>query len=187
MAKKFSLMLAAVAVLAFAIPSIASATEATLPAGTRAPLGTQIVETGNDVILQSTLLGKITCSTLNLNGEITKNDGTTVEGSGENFAPTQSGCVFGEKAVIITHISTKLFSNEKGKGIFSFTTLVNIGSEIKCTFTGTNVPFTFTSGTDTISFSSAGGISGIPPACGTLKLTASFTLESTTGVALILD
>jgi hypothetical protein len=196
MAKKLSLMLAAVAVLAFAVPSIASASEATLPAGTRAPVGTKIVGTGTDVILQSSLLGKITCSTLNLNGEITKNDGTTVEGSGANVSPTQSGCVNGEKAVNVTEVEvTKLFSttteNEKHEKVLtstaSFVAHVDVGPELKCVFTGTNVPFTFTSGTDTITFTSAAGVVGVPAACGTAKLTASFTLESTTGVALILD
>jgi hypothetical protein len=188
MAKKLSLMLAAVAALAFAIPSIASASEATLPAGTRAPVGTVIVGTGSDIILQSSLLGKITCSTLNLNGEITVNNGTTVEGKGENVSPTQTGCVNGSKAVTVTEVEiTRLFSNTSGTGSVSFTSKVDIGSELKCTFTGTNVDFTYTSGTDTITFTNAAGVTGTPGACGTAKLTASFTLESPTGVALILD
>jgi hypothetical protein len=189
MAKKLSLMFLAFAVVAVAIPAIAGATTATLPKGTVAPVGTTITGTGSDVILQSNLLGTITCSTLNLNADITKNSGGTVEASGDNVNPTQSGCVNGSKAVTVTEVEiTRVFSNTSGSGSASFVARLDIGSELKCTFTGTNVAFTFTSGTNVIKFSSAAGVSGSPAACGTLKLTGEFALEQGgTSTPLILD
>lgn len=189
MAKKFSLLLAAVAVLAFAIPSMASATKATLPAGTLAPVGTSIVGTGTDVTLKSSLLGTITCSTLNLNGSITKNNGTVVEGSGATSAPTQSGCKNGTKSVNVTSVVlTKLFSEKESKGTASFEATVDVGSELVCKFTGTNVAGTFTSGTNVLKFSGATGVTASPASCGTSTLTAEFALEkSGTSESLILD
>lgn len=180
MAKKFSLMLAAIAVIAFAIPAFASASEATLPEGTRAPVGTAITGTGNDIILQSNLLGTITCEKLNLNGKITKNDGTTIEGSGENSSPTQAGCKNGTKEVKVTSVNLEsLKSSVSGSGTVSFSSVVDVGT-LTCTFTGTNVAGSYTPGTDTLSFSSATGVVGSPAACGTAKLSGSFTLESGT-------
>jgi hypothetical protein len=190
MAKKFSLLLAAVAVLAFAIPSMASATVATLPAGTVAPVGTQITGTGSDIILHSSLLGTITCKTLNLNGEITKNKENIVEGKGENVSPTQSGCVNGAKEVKVTKVElTNLFSETTGTGTVSFKATVDIGSELVCTFTGTKVPGTYAlPSSSVLKFSEAGNIVSSPAACGTTKLTGEFTLEKTgTSTALILE
>jgi hypothetical protein len=187
MGKKFSLMLAAVAILAFAIPSMANATVATIE-GSPAPKNTSITGTGSDIILQSNLLGTITCSTLNLKGEITLNDGTTVEGKGKNVEPTQAGCKNGEKAVTVTSVELEnLKSTTTGSATVSFVAKVDIAS-LECTFTGTNVPGTFTSGSNVLSFSeaTATGIKGAPAACGTSKLKGNFALESGS-TALILD
>jgi hypothetical protein len=186
MAKKLSFMLAAVAVLAFAIPSMASATVATLPAGTVAPVGTKFTTTGTDFILKSNLLGTITCATLNLNGEITKNNGTEVEASGENSSPTQAGCKNGEKPVKITKFATLNISESVlGFVIWSFTIKIHIG-ELECTFTGKNINGTYTSGTNVLKFSEASGVTGSPAACGTAKLSGQFALESGS-TPLILD
>jgi hypothetical protein len=188
MFKKLTLLLAAVAVLAFAVPSLASASKATLPAGTLAPVGTQFTTTGSDIIFTSSLLGNITCSTLNLNGSLTKNNGTTVEASGTTSAPTQSGCKNGEKTVTITSVEvTNLTTTTSGSGTWSYKMAVDIGS-LSCTYTGTKVPFTFTSGTNVMNFSSASGITGSPAGCGTTKLTGAFALEKAgTSTSLILD
>lgn len=188
MAKKFSLMMAAAAVIALTIPAFASAVEVTLPAGTRAPVGTSITGTGNDIILQSNLLGSITCENLNLNGEITKNDGTTVEGSGANTSPTQAGCKNGTKEVKITTFNiTNVKSTVAGSGTATFTSIWDTGT-LSCTLTGTKVPYTYAVGSNVITFSSASGITGSPAACGTGKLSGSFALEQTgTEIKLILD
>jgi hypothetical protein len=193
MAKKLSLLLAAVAVLAFAIPSMASAAEATLPAGTLAPVGTEITATGKNVTLNLSTLGNITCATLNLNGKITKNDGTTVEGSGETSAPTQSGCNNGaERPITVTRtVITRLRASGTGSGtksaVVAFSTVWDFPAGVVCNFTGTNVAGTYVSGTNVLKFANATGISSTG-GCGTAKLTGEFALEKAgTSTPLILD
>jgi hypothetical protein len=188
MFKKLTLLLAAVAVVAFAVPSLASASKATIPAGTLAPVGTAITTTGSDIVQKSSTLGALTCATLTLNGKITKNDGTTLEASGSNSNPAQSGCVNGTKSIIFTTFEiTKLVSTTSGSGTMSYTAKEDIGT-VECTFIGTSVPFTYTVGGSAIVFSEAGGITSSPAACGTMKLSGQFKLEKTgTSTALILD
>lgn len=188
MIKKFTLLPAAVAVLAFAVPSLASASKVTLPAGTLAPVGTAIKTTGSDIIQKSNTLGALTCSLLNLNGQITKNDGSTVEAAGTTTTPEQSGCVNGTKSIIFTSIEiTKLISTVSGSGTMSYVAKEDIGT-LACTFTGTSVPFTYTVGGSAIKFTEATGITSSPAACGTIKLTGEFKLEKTgTSTAMILD
>jgi hypothetical protein len=193
MAKKLSLLIAAIAVLAFAVPSLASAAEATIPAGTRAPVGTEITGTGTSVTLNSATLGNITCATLTLNGKITKNDGTTVEGSGETSSPTQTGCNNGaERPVTVTKVVlTKLAASGTGTGTkaatVSFTATVDLPAGVVCNFTGTNVAGSYTSGTNVLKFASATGITSTG-GCSTAKLSAEFALEKTgTTTALIVD
>lgn len=188
MAKKFSLILAAVAVLAIAVPALASASKATLPAGTLAPIGTQITGTGTSIIFQSNLLGPISCEKLNLNGSITVNNGTTVEGSGSNTNPTQAGCKNGTREVKITSVElTSVKSTVAGSGTASFIIHWDTGT-LTCTFTGTSVPYTYALGGNVLSFSSASGITGSPASCGTMKLSGSFALEQAgTENKLILD
>jgi hypothetical protein len=193
MTRKLSLLLAVVAVLAFAVPSMAGAAKATVEGGL-APVTTKITGTGTDIILRSNLLGFITCATLNLNGEITKNDGTTVEGSGKNVNPTQTGCVNGKKEVKVTEVvvtnikaTEAKAAGETAKGTVSFTSKVDVG-ELLCEFTGTNVGFTYVSGTQVIDANESAGVVGAPTQCGTAKLTGEFSLERTTdSKALILD
>jgi hypothetical protein len=185
MVKKFSMLLAAVAVLAIAVPAMANATElntkSTGGAGTRVPVNTVVTGTGANISLTSSTLGTINCKKLNLKGKVTVNNGTTVEASNAGEAPEQETCLNGTKPVNVTNVTlTKLFSNETGKGTASFTAVVDIKnpeSELKCTFTGTNVPGTWTSPSSTITFSSAAGVTSTPAACGTAKLDGAFTLE----------
>jgi hypothetical protein len=188
MAKKFSLLLAAVAVLAFAIPSMASASKATDPVNTLVPVGSEVTGTGTDIILQSNLLGTITCATLNLNGKITKNDGTTVEASGANVSPTQAGCKNGTKTVTVTSVElTKLFSEVSNTGYVNFVAKVDV-AELACTFTGLEVPFTYTTGTNVLKFASGAGVTSSPASCGTAKLTGEFALETKgTTTQIVLD
>jgi hypothetical protein len=189
MVKRLSICLAIFGLLASIGPTLASATKATLPAGTLMPVGTVFMGTGSDVTFQSNLLGAITCSTLNLNFGLTKNDGTTVEAEGAaTLTPTQSGCKNGTKAVIVTQFTpVNITSTTSGSLTFSFSATVDIAS-LSCSMTGTKVPGTFTPGTNVIKFSSAGSVSATPAACGTSKLSGEFTLEKTlTSTAVNLD
>jgi hypothetical protein len=185
MAKKLSLLLAAVAVLAFAIPSMASASALT-SGGKLVATGTAITGTGSTVVLQSSTLGKIECASLVLKGTVTKNDGTTVEGSGNTENPKTENCKNGANTVVVTGVNlTNLASTgTTHTGTASFTAKVDVGAELVCSFVGTKVPFTYTSGGSSIVFKEGAGVSG--GACGTAKLSGSFLLESAAG-SLVLD
>jgi hypothetical protein len=186
MMKKLSLLLAVVAALSLAAAATASASKLTSAAGVLAPVGSTITATGADVTFTSSTLGATTCQKLTLQLTLTKNDGTTFEASGNNTSPAQEGCVNGSKSVVTTSFNiTNLKSSTSGSGTMSFVTTEDIGT-LECTFTGTNVPFTYAVGGDVIKFVNAAGIVGTPAACGTAKLDAEFTLEIK-GVAVILD
>ena len=193
MAKKFSLLLAAVAVLAFAVPSMASAAKtATLTeGGVKVAVGATVVGTGTDVTLTSNLLGPITCEKITLIGKVTKNNTGEVEGAGVPEKPGQTGCKNNANPVVVTSVTLKnLFAEEANNAKASFSATIDIGTgaaEIECTFTGTNVPAEYTAGTDTVNFLTATVIIGSPAKCGNAKLTASFTLETANGAQLILD
>ena len=88
--------------LACAIPATAGASSVTSSPGTLAAVGTPITLTGADVATQSSLLGNITCQTLSVIIELTKNSGSVFEGFGGNTSPPQSGCLNGTKAVTVT-------------------------------------------------------------------------------------
>jgi hypothetical protein len=194
MTKRLSLVLAAVAMLTYAIPSMAGAAKATLPEGALAPVGTSITLTGTDLTFKSNILGAIRCATLNLNAQITENTGTVVEGSGSNVNPTQTGCVNGKKAFNITEVViTKLkaeevkAAGESARATFSATIKTDIG-ELDCTFTGTKVEGIYVSGKNILKFSEASSLVGSPGQCGTSLLTGEFALEQAgTSNKLILD
>ena len=186
MAKKLSLLLAAVAVLAFAVPAFASAAPTLqTPGGEILKTPQAIKGTGTNVTLTSSTLGKIICGSLNLNGTLNVNTvAAGIEGSGVNEKPEQSNCLNGTKSVIVTGVTlTNLKSTVGGTATASFTATVDIAA-LECTFTGTNIGGTYTNGGNTLSFSEAGTITSSPAACGTAKLDASFVLEKANGEAI---
>jgi hypothetical protein len=188
MVKRITLLLAVVAALACAVPALASASSVTSSAGSLAPVGTQLTAKASGFTLKSSLFGPLTCSTLNLNVALTKNDGSSFEASGANKPPVQSGCGFGSNPVTITSFNvTNLSSTTSGSGTASFSIVEDIAS-LTCTFSGTAVPFTYTAGGSSISFSEGGPLTSSPGSCGTEKISGTFALErSATGTAVILD
>ena len=179
MIKKLSLLLAAAAVLAFALPAMASAHKVTSKPGVLAPVGTTITLTGTDVTFASSLLGATTCKSLTLTMKLTTNDGTNVTASGATKAPASEDCTNGTKIGNVTEVNITSF---KAEGMdtwvnFVWTEDFEGPNPIECTYTGTKVPFTYTAGTDSIEFNKASGIVGSPKACGTSTLSGTFTLE----------
>jgi hypothetical protein len=178
MAKKLSLLLAAVAVAALAVPVTANASSITSSAGKLAPVGTTLTATGTDVNITSAILGSITCSTLTLDVTLDLNSGSTFTATEGPELPAQSGCVTNGRPFLITGVEvTHLVSTTSGTGTSSFILGLEIftSPKVHCTFTGTKVPFTYVVGSDTIAFSNAAGVSGGP--CGTAKLDGTFTIE----------
>jgi hypothetical protein len=198
MAKKLSLLLAAVAVLAFAIPSMASAAGVTSKAGTFAPVGTEITGTGTEINLKSSTLGNIICGKLTLHGKLTLNNGTNFAGEGVAETPKTENCKNGTKTVVVTSVSLTNLHNTAvteaevkegvGTGVASFTATVDVGTELECTFTGKEIKGKYKVGGSALEFTEAlsTGITSSPAACGTAKLIGNFPLEIGS-TAVILD
>jgi hypothetical protein len=151
MAKKFSLLMAAMAILAFAIPSFANASEMTNSGGGATVVGTKVIGTSSSasVTLTTSLLGALSCEHVTLEGKLTVNSGGTVEGEGSGEG-TQSGCTRSGSPITISDTTvTNIKSTVSGIGTASFVTTATINTTV-CHFTGTNVPFTYKSGTDTL-------------------------------------
>jgi hypothetical protein len=190
MAKKLSLLIAAMAVLAFAVPAMASAT---------APLtesnGTVVVPVGSGITGTSTnaktktSLGTLSCKKVELMGKVTVNEESTkgpkAEGGAGEEEFTGSECEVEGVSVPVKKIKLTNLKTGSGLGLttgtgtatFSFTAL--IGS-FDCVFTGTNVPFTYstTTMTNSIKFTNA-SLTGSPAACGTGTFSGDFELFTT--------
>ncbi len=180
MARKFSLLTAAIAVLALAIPAMASATPTTTDAHTfpsSLPVGTLISTTSTvPPKFTSSILGTIECSSLSMLGELKVNSGGTVTtSSGGKF--TSSGCTNNGNPVTVTSFNvTDLSSTVSGKGTTSFTSIIDLGG-ITCRYTATSIPFTYEVGGSNITFNKAGTIDGSPAGCGTGTFDATLTVE----------
>jgi hypothetical protein len=184
MAKRLIPLLAILAAIASAVPTTASASKLTSSAGVLAKVGSTITATGKEIDFTSSLQGTIVCEELEFKWTLTKNDGTTVEGSYVAEVPVSSGCGDARNIKITTIHITKLVAGPTGDSMsFTIDTYVEGASPFECTITGTNVPFTYVAGGNTIAFTKASGINGV--GCGSYLLDADFKLEiSSTPVIL---
>jgi len=180
MAKKLSLLLASIAVVAFAAPAFASAAPAvTDPPGVLLPPGALIQGTNIGAVVTETSLGKISCETVDITGELTHNTGSTVRGIGAGAA-SATVCNVGGKPVTITDITlVELHSSAVGKGTINVTFKADLPNNVTCHFSSANMPFTYTAGTDIIKVKE-GDLLGTPAACEPGKLTGEFTIETDT-------
>ena len=188
MAKKFSLFMTTVAVLAFAIPAMASAAPSvTSKAGVLAPKGMKITGTNvGHVLTTGTPFGTLTCAKVTLSGELTENTGTKV--TGKAGTGTVSECNVNGSPLTTTNITvTHLESTVAGSGKASFTYVSDTAGGITCDYIGTNVPFTYVPGSSHITFKEATGING-PGFCAApnIRFDATFALEIGS-TAVILD
>jgi hypothetical protein len=190
MAKKLSLLLAATAVLAFAVPAFAHAeTGLTMPEGTLITPGTIITGTNildpatgtKQVITTSARLSSITCESVMVAAKLTVNSSTEVKaGEAGAFEQTASICFRGGRAEVkvfgiqLNELQTK--GGGTGKVSLSYKVEITPGGTV-CTFTGTNDVFTYTPGSDTITIEN-GALSVTPAACGSAALDGSFTLST---------
>jgi hypothetical protein len=190
MAKKISLLLAAVAVIAFAVPALASATTGlTSPAGTLVPVNTAFRGTNVGApVLTSSKFGELKCAAVVLNGKITKNnesEGAEGVGSGESTASSctlPGGGLFKVKNLELINIKSSASEKEEGRVSFKFTAF-ELPQE--CTFSATNDKFTYVTNSDVKTLLKA-PLTVTGTNCGTATLDSSFTLETTAKAAVIL-
>jgi hypothetical protein len=171
--RRFKVLIAAVAVLALAAPPIANAHAITSSAGKLAPVGTVVSAEALDFVFVSETFGKTTCKSVHFNVKLTKNDGSTVEGSsGAETAPAQDCTTI---PVNITSLEITKFVASAAETSLSFKMVADFPFE--CTLTGTKVPFTYIPGDDKITFTFALGIIGTPAVCGKFRMEGQFTLK----------
>ena len=187
MAKKLSLLMASIAVVAFAVPAFASAAPAVTDGGVLLAKGAKIQGTNIGAVTTETSLGKLSCGTIGLTGELTANTGSTVAGVGIGTGTSASCTLGGSKAITITDITLKsLHSATVGSGTINVTFVADLPNGVVCHFESPNVPFTYTSGGDVVKVSK-GDLLGTPEACEPGLLTGEFTVETDGGGAIILD
>ncbi len=176
MAKKLSLLMAAVAVLVFAVPAMASAAPTATNSKTGEVLkpGTAVTATGTDVTLTFATIGNLTCGHLNFTGTLTKNNDTEGVESESINQFTSAECTNKNGAVNFTEIRIHTTITASGTVKITIKFVFDLGG-LTCTFNGTNVAGAYSPGTDTITFTEATGLNG--GACGTAKLDGSFTME----------
>jgi hypothetical protein len=155
MAKKFSLLVAAMALVAFAIPAFANADAITQPAKTLVPVGTTVVGVSTNVETTNTPVGTLKCKKVTIGAILTKNNGTEVAASDDEKAGANSAesCTAGGEPLTVD--SPTLTSLTAGaKAGTTFVTLdFTATAGVTCSYTNvsaTSVPFTYTAGTSTI-------------------------------------
>jgi len=189
MAKKFSLLMAAVAVLAFAIPAMANAApEVTISAGTTAKVG-QVIKGESTNAKTQTSLGNITCAKTVINAKLTENTGTSVKVTG-NGGGEAATCLLGGKEVKVTDLTlTDLSASSAGQGTLRMTYVWDMSGGIVCHFVSPagGIPFTYTAGSSKITLTNA-DFTATPAGCEPAFVTGEFTITNPeTGLGLILD
>jgi hypothetical protein len=193
MVKTRSVLLAAVAVAAFAVPGFANADAMTITKGTLAPAtnpektgpaDATITGSSMNFEVTNTPFGTLTCKEVMVSGWLTKNNGTEVTavddpGSGN----TTSDCMVGTAELKIDNLTlVSLSATAKATTVsLSFTATA---AGLTCTYTGTAVPLTYTAGGSSIHI--AGILKGGEAFCANPEIHGDFAL-SITGAAVILD
>ncbi len=151
MAKKLSLLMAAVAVLAFAVPAFANAAPAVTSAKNvlaksgSGTTGSTLVATSSNVQTESSL-GLLKCEKVVVTAWLTENTGSKVLASHDATGNSTTNCTAGSAKVSITDPTvTTLTATSTSKTVSLDFTLPELG----CTFTGI-VPFNYTSGGSSI-------------------------------------
>jgi hypothetical protein len=187
MAKKISLFLAAVAVIAFAIPAMASASTGLTKEGVLLPVEKAIRGTNVGApIITSSKFGELKCATVVLNGKITKNsesEGAEGVGSGESTATSctlPGGGSFKVKEISLTSVKSLKSEVEEGHVSASFTAFELPQT---CVFTLNNAKFTFETNTDEVKLEKQ-PLTVTGTNCGTATFDGKFTLETAEAKAI---
>jgi hypothetical protein len=194
MAKKLSLLLAAMAVIAFAVPAFANADAVTMSKGVLAPV-TNAEKTGpadatitgisTNTETTNTPFGTLKCKEVMVSGWLTKNNGTevsAVDDPGEGNSTKE--CTVGTTELKIDNPTLISLSASTKGGTTVGLSFTATAAGLSCTYTGAAVPFTYTAGGSSIHI--AGVLKGSEAFCANPEIHGDFAL-SITGAAVILD
>jgi hypothetical protein len=172
MFSKSALFATIAAVLALAVPAVASA-EVTDSEGKTIPVGSELEGTSTNTVL-STALGKVACTSLTVFDKLTVNTESSSEAESTKEG-TSKECFAGGKAITVTDLTMihwqvfPAFNN----GVAKITEKVDFPGGITCHFVG-EVGFTYVTNSDTMTI--AGGVLvGTPAACGKAELNGNYT------------
>lgn len=187
MAKKLSLLLAAVAVAALAAPPFASAVGVTDGKGKLLPVGTVIVGKSKSRVLE-TGFGKVTCESWVQRIKLTKNTTESVQGVGVGEGEVK-GCKLGtgEKSSEVKFTDPTLigFSWTLFSGVSITETFIAHFPKLTCHFEGAaGVSVTFGGGHLTIG---PANLKGTPSGCGQGLLTDTTSFEQSGGGTVVFD
>jgi hypothetical protein len=192
-AKKLSLLLAAVAVLAFAVPAFASASTGLTESGSLVAVGTEVLGTNNGVITTtSSKTGNINCEEVKVYGKILANSAAEVRANNTGTANTSfaTKCSNTNGATVeVSEIKlNELKTTGGGVGTASISFKIKLGS-LTCSYTTTTGSGTYVPGASPAEITiSEQALSVTPIACGTTaKLDGKFKLSTVGGTALVLD
>lgn len=182
MAKKFSLLLASVAVVAFAVPAVANAgPQLTMPPGTLIAPGTFVVGTSTDVTMQ-TSFGLLSCKKITVTVKVTRNDGVAIHAEGAGVSTTTECFLGGTKKIEITNLNVSTFSSTvTGSGQVNFTFEADLPNSIVCHFETPAAGITFTypsSPASDVITSAKQKLVAKPPVCQPAEFKGTFTLET---------
>jgi hypothetical protein len=187
MARKVLLLIASMATIAVAVPTVAAAAPSlTYPPLVLIKVGTKTTATSLNWTLTTKLFKTFTCEQVAQEQEVAMNTGSSVLVV-KNMAGTHTGCKNEGTSVSFTEVTMhQLAMTEPGKGTAALTISIPFGGVTTCVWSASKAPFTYVSGTSTVSFAEA-PLSVTPPICGSATLDAEFTLTKFTPGPVIID
>ncbi len=184
MARRLTMLIAAIAAIVLVIPAAANAGTIALKEkpGQLVPVGSPLNGAGLSTTMKSSLFGTSTCSTLSFSDVVTKNFLMAESGGIFEVGHTGGGisteCHLGTSARKITGFEVAhLESTVVGSGTLAmrFSLPLGGGGE-ECVYPTTKMPFTYGVGSNELSYS--GSMTGTPPLCGSVTISGGFVVSS---------
>lgn len=185
MARKLSSLLTVLTVtvgVAVAVPALAIAAPEVTINGARAAMGDPINGVSTNTVFK-TSIGNFTCATVEFEGEITGNNGTTFEIEAVSLMKTAT-CFFKGTTPITVHDPTllSLHSNVPGSGTIGFTFDMTF-AKTTCHYSSTSIPFEYSATGDSLQIK--GGLVASPSGCGSASIEGTYELIAPGGAVVL--
>lgn len=177
--KKISTLLAAVAVIAFAVPTAASANTPTLwDHNGRVAVNAKVVTTTTNASWL-TAVGLQKCTHLAITLRVGANSGGVIKWIGVGPGIT-TGCTVGGEPITVSDITVnEIHTSVSGSGTVNFTFKSTLPGGINCHFESSGVPFTYTAGVTNVNMQiTNGNMVGTPALCEPGLISATLKTET---------
>jgi hypothetical protein len=176
-------LIAAVAMLAFAAPSMASGATGLTENGKLVAVGTTLRGVNLGLFTVTTpKLGNVQCNSVTITVQLVANTSSTVSAVGAGTSSATGCVVAGTDSVTVTNIKvTELHTFGGGTGTKSFSFDLDIGS-LLCKYSANKITLSYnptetSEGSDVLTFNEV-PLSVTPAACGSSKLDGKLTMET---------